>query len=387
MSDCYIDLIYRSVEAGLKSVGLVLGSGGARGWAHIGVIRALEEANIQISHITGASIGALVGAVYAAGELDDLEEFIRSLDWKGVVSFFDVVFPSSGLLDGNRVYELLSEHLHSMNIEDADLEFCCVATDLITGQEVRLQAGPMVDAVRASISIPGIFTPFERDGRFLGDGGIINPLPVDIMQQMGAEVIIAVNLNHHSSMESITETVQESLSLSIEAPEMSSGQQQVISSHQETNIEALAEAEISRTLCKENTDSEDKVQHKESTQKTSVLIQGETTNRVNIKSLIDRIQQRYELIQDQVQAKLENWMPEKKTGMNIFDVIGASLNVMEQQVTQSKLDTCPPDILIQPMLSQYGIFDFHLADDIIHEGYRSMKDLIPELKEKLSTKP
>lgn len=368
----------------MKSVGLVLGSGGARGWAHIGVIRALEEANIRISHITGASIGALVGAVYTAGELDDLEEFIRSLDWKGVLSFFDVVFPSSGLLDGNKVYELLSEHLQSMKIEDVDLKFCCVATDLMNGQEVLLQSGPMVDAVRASISIPGIFTPFERDGRFLGDGGIINPLPVDIMQKMGAEVIIAVNLNHHSSMESITETVKESLVVPIEAPETSSKQQQVTSSHQETKIEALlAEEERSRSLCEEGIDSEGKIQHKESTQKTSVLIQDETTKRVNIKSLIDRIQERYELIQDQVQAKLENWMPEKKTGMNIFDVIGASLNVMEQQVTQSKLDAHPPDILVEPALGCYGIFDFHLADEIIQEGYRSMKTLIPELKERL----
>jgi NTE family protein len=154
----------------MKRVGLALGSGGARGWAHIGVIHALQEAGIRIDCISGASIGALVGAIHCAGELDELEDFILDLSWKDMFSFFDMVFPTSGLLDGDKVYELLSEHMQGMKFEDSPIPFCCVATDLIKGEEVHLSSGLMVDAVRASISVPGIFTPFCHGDLFLGDG-------------------------------------------------------------------------------------------------------------------------------------------------------------------------------------------------------------------------
>ena len=126
--------------------------GGARGWAHIGVVRALQEAGIRIDFISGASIGALVGAIYCAEELDELEDFIRDLSWRDMLLYFDMVFPTSGLLDGNKVYELLSEHMQGMKIEESPIPFCCVATDLIKGEEVHLKSGSMVDAVRASIS-------------------------------------------------------------------------------------------------------------------------------------------------------------------------------------------------------------------------------------------
>ena len=147
--------------------------------------------------LSGASIGALVGAIYCAGELDELEDFVRELSWRDMLSYFDMVFPTSGLLDGNRVYDLLSDHMQGMKIEDSPIPFCCVATDLIKGEEVHLRSGSMVDAVRASISVPGIFTPFCRGDLFLGDGGIVNPVPVDVVRAMGAEVVIAVNLNRN----------------------------------------------------------------------------------------------------------------------------------------------------------------------------------------------
>lgn len=374
----------------MKTVGLVLGSGGARGWAHIGVIRALASAGINIHFISGASIGAFVGAIYAAGELDDLEEFVRALDWKAVVSYFDVVFPSSGLLDGNRVYELLSDHLQDMAIEEADIQFCCVATDLLNGEEVRLQTGPMVDAVRASISIPGVFTPFQKNGQFLGDGGIVNPMPVDVMREMGADVVIAVNLNHTSKpgiLDVDVDSGRES------APSDSSSRKD------NTHSDSTAASGASQTV-RANSDSSrsqagsqnanNRNQDGSEPEKASA---GDRSNflatpnfavRSRVMSVLEQIQQRYEAVQDRLQEKMEHWMPEEKQGMNIFDVIGASLSVMEQQVTQGKLRDCPPDILLEPNLSQYGIFDFHEADAIIQEGYRCMEQQLPLLQQKLS---
>ncbi len=371
----------------MKTVGLVLGSGGARGWAHIGVIRALEAANIKINYIAGASIGALVGAIYSAGELDDLEELVRALDWKAVVSYFDLVFPSTGLLDGNRVYELLSDHLQDLAIEDANIPFCCVATDLGNGQEVRLDSGPMVDAVRASISIPGVFTPFQKGDRFFGDGGIINPMPVDVMQDMGADLIIAVNLNNaqvpapRSRQESGTSTTPSEVAVD----EPSESSQQSDASQPQPCSSPKSNAGESASNQSKSEQPQDSQSLSQQQLETSALFTVELSSaRSRITGLIEKVQQRYEVIQDQVQEKVDSWMPEQKQGMNIFDVIGASLNVMEQQVTLSKLEACPPDILVEPALSDYGIFDFHQADAIIQEGYRCMSDCLPDLQKCLS---
>ncbi|MFS8829819.1 patatin family protein [Synechococcus sp. R55.3] len=315
-----------------KKLGLALGSGGARGWAHIGVIRALEQAGIPIDYIAGTSIGAFVGAIYAAGELDELEDFVRDLNWKMILSLFDVVFPTCGLLDGNKIYELLTEHLQELCIEEAGIPFCCVATDLITGQEVLLRSGKMADAVRASISIPGIFTPFHHEGRYLGDGGIVNPVPVRVVREMGADVVIAVNLNH------------------------------------------VDPADVESQL--EETEVEETLQRRQRLNAEGEVIEEET-------NFITRIRKRYQSLQQGIQEKISQWFPDEPSGPNIFDVIGKTLNVMEQIVTRSVLAEHPPDLLLQPKLSQYGIFDFHQADPIIQEGYRQMRRAIPELRQKL----
>ncbi len=371
----------------MKKVGLVLGSGGARGCAHIGVIRALQDADIPISYITGASIGALIGSIYVAGELDDLEEFIRALDWKGIVSFFDVVFPSSGLLDGNRVYELLSDHLHSLTMEETEIPFCCVATDLLSGEEVCLKTGPMVDAVRASISIPGIFTPFQKDNVFLGDGGIVNPLPVDIMQTMGADVVVAVNLNSQSAQESLSISIQDSLTQQSTSQQSTDPATPSLSLPHSLQSSRAPSAEPSQDPSEADSDPNADNRSTEMNGEDQTCSQasgpGTESKQGRIAALLERVQRRYEEMQEHLQAKLDSWMPEERQGMNIFDVIGSSLNVMEQQVTRSKLEAHPPDVLIEPALRQFGIFDFHQSASIIEAGYRAMSSRIPELKEKL----
>jgi len=183
----------------LLETGLALGGGAARGWAHIGVIRALQAKNIRISHIAGTSIGAFVGAFAATGRLDDLEREILSFDWKQGLGYFASVPSRTGMLNGRRITDFLREYLGTARLTETKIPLCSVATDLRNGNEVVLRDCGLVQAVRASIAVPGIFTPVEHDGRLLVDGGLINPVPVNVVRQMGADHVIAVDLNRVSS--------------------------------------------------------------------------------------------------------------------------------------------------------------------------------------------
>lgn len=174
-------------------IGLALGSGSARGWAHIGVVRALEEAGVVPDVVAGTSIGALVGAAYAGGQLDRFERWVVGLDWREVLSFFDVGF-NGGLIKGEKLMAFLAEHFVGVRFSDLGKSFACVATDLASGREVWLRDGSVVDAVRASIAIPGLFAPQIRDGRLLADGGLVNPVPVSLCRALGADIVIAVDL-------------------------------------------------------------------------------------------------------------------------------------------------------------------------------------------------
>ncbi len=175
-------------------IGLALGSGSARGWSHIGVIRALEEAGYAPDVVCGTSIGALVGAVYTAGHLDWLDGWVRKLTWQGVVSLLDFSM-AGGLIEGRKLTGFFREHFEDEGIEALGRPFACVATELGSGREVWLRKGPVIDAVRASIALPGLFTPTQHDDRLLVDGGLVNPVPVSLCRAMGAEVVIAVDLN------------------------------------------------------------------------------------------------------------------------------------------------------------------------------------------------
>ncbi len=175
-------------------IGLALGSGAARGWAHIGVIQALQRNDISPDIVCGTSIGALVGATMVADELDRLDKWVRTLSWQKVISYFDLTM-TGGLIKGEKLFDFFGEHLEDRNIEDLDRPFGAVATDLASGREIWLRDGSIFEAVRASISLPGLFTPVERDDDLLVDGGLVNPVPVSMCRALGAEVVIAVDLN------------------------------------------------------------------------------------------------------------------------------------------------------------------------------------------------
>ncbi|BDA84921.1 hypothetical protein Sa4125_24630 [Aureimonas sp. SA4125] len=177
-------------------IALALGGGAARGWAHIGVLKALDEANIHISMIAGTSIGALVGGCYLAGRLNEIEDFARSLTRRGLIRFLDVRFGGSGLLAGMRLNRCLVDQLQDLLIEDLDRPLVCVATEARTGHEVWLDSGSLILAMRASYALPGVFEPVICGERRLVDGALVNPVPVSVCRAYEAQLVVAVNLNY-----------------------------------------------------------------------------------------------------------------------------------------------------------------------------------------------
>jgi NTE family protein len=297
-------------------VGLALGSGSARGLAHIGVLRALGEAGIAVAGIAGTSIGALMGAVYASGKLDQLEAAVRDLDWKAVASFLDVVFPRSGLIDGKRIAEFVRRHAHSAPIEELPVPFRAVATDLATGEEVVLAAGDLVEAVRASIAVPGILTPVRWKGRILADGALTNPVPVSVARAMGAEIVIAVDLNRGIVAAKNFKRRRVSRANADVAPAARLG----------GGPYAAAAGWVRREL------------------------QG---------------------VAGAIPA-MRAWFGDDPLP-NVFEVLLAAINIMETRITETRLAMDKPDILVRPPLGGMSLMDFDRAGDAITAGYAAMQ--------------
>ena len=180
----------------MKKIGLALGSGSSRGWAHIGVLRALNELNIDVEIICGTSAGALIGAAYATRRLDKLERWACSLTRLEIARFFEFNFSMNGFINGTRFREFLAEYVcNQSRIEHLPLRFASVATTLMHGEEVIFDEGDLSEAVWASMSLPGVFPPLQIGEQWMVDGGLVNPVPVSVCRELGADFIIAVNLN------------------------------------------------------------------------------------------------------------------------------------------------------------------------------------------------
>jgi NTE family protein len=177
-----------------KRVALVLGSGGARGYAHIGVIEEIERRGYDIACIAGCSMGAVIGGIYAAGKLDEYRNWIESLDYLDVLRLVDVSF-RLGAIRGDKVFGIAEERVGELTFAAMKKPFACVATELETGRERWLQEGGVMAAVRASCSIPGMFVPVRINEQWLIDGAVVNPVPISLCRAMGADLVIAVNLN------------------------------------------------------------------------------------------------------------------------------------------------------------------------------------------------
>lgn len=306
-------------------VGLALGSGSARGLAHLGVIRAIEEAGIKVDFIAGASMGALIGAIHAAGKLDELEATFKTFDWKMMATFFDVVLPKSGLLDGAKVGELVRAHIHAETIEMLPKAFAAVATDIVSGEEVVIRSGDVIEAVRASISVPGIFTPVRSNGHILVDGGLTNPVPVSAARSMGAEFVIAVDLNH----------------------EIVSGK----------NMKPLLATKKAND-----------------TGATGLFAQWVGDYRLSMKD----IRQKLLAGDNAASAQFRKWVSPEPLP-SIFEVLLASINIMETNITRTRLRLDHPDILLQPPLGNVRFLEFDRAEEIIAIGYEYTKKKLASL--------
>jgi NTE family protein len=183
----------------MKKVHLVLGSGGARGMAHIGVIDVLKETGHEIISVTGCSMGAVVGGMYAAGYHEAYKEWMLKLTKTLLFKILDFTLTRQGFLKGERLFNLLQKVTGQQQIEDLHIPFVAVATDMVQNREVYYRSGDMYKALRASIAIPGVFTPVLENGQFLVDGGVLNPLPLNLVQKEKDEYIVAVNVNGASS--------------------------------------------------------------------------------------------------------------------------------------------------------------------------------------------
>ena len=312
-----------SRQYGGPRVGLALGSGSARGWAHIGVIRALQELGIEAQVIAGSSIGSIVGAAYALDQLDLLEEWVRSLNTSRIIKFFDLsLLRGGGMIQGEKLYEFARTHVQDTTIESLPHRFAAVATDLENGREVWFREGSLVDAVRASIALPGLFSPMRLNDRWLVDGGLTNPVPVSLCRAMDAEVIIAVKLNGD-----------------------------IVGKH---------------------------------TRQRRKLDAGSNDTGEDGPAFLDRIsrQLKHSLSEttDELWFQLVGEDPETP---GMFEVLASSINIMQDRITRSRMGGDPPEVIVTPRLAELGLMDFDRADVAIEEGRAAVQRMRPALEQVL----
>jgi NTE family protein len=301
-------------------IGLALGGGAARGLAHIGIVRTLIAHGIIPNVVVGTSIGAVVGGAYAAGHLDALEEWARKLQPRNILGYLDIRLNGSGLIGGDKLAAQLEAAIGPTLIEDLPVKFATVATEVRTGHEIWLTHGRMVDAMRASYALPGIFSPVLVGDRWLVDGALVNPVPVSAARAFGAEIVIAANLSSDIFAHSTT-----------------------IYSHgpaAEVTVAVAPETMIEPAAPKRG---------------FGRLFSAERT------------------------VKREFFGSGTRPG--ISSIMVDAFNIMQDRITRARLAGDPPDLLISPRVGEIGWFDFHRADDLIAHGTRAAERAIDSIQE------
>ncbi|MBT3093564.1 MAG: patatin-like phospholipase RssA [Candidatus Thiodiazotropha endolucinida] len=299
-------------------IGLALGSGAARGWSHIGIINGLAEMGIEPDIVSGSSIGALVGAAYAAEKLDLLQSWTCSLTWKEIIRFLDPALVGGGLIQGDRLTEFISEYVKNLEFENLKRQLGVVATDLETGREIWFREGPVMEAVRASISLPGLFTPLQHQGRWLVDGGLANPVPISLCRAMGADIVIAVNLNGD-----------------------------ILGKHLRQNgSERNKPPEV----------REDDLWGR---------ITGQMINGLYARK----------------QELMSRLLGESRHVPGLYEVLASSINIMQDRITRSRMAGDPPDVILAPRLSGLGLMEFDEAEMAIDEGLKEIRRMRPALEQ------
>ncbi len=300
-------------------IGLALGGGAARGFAHIGIVRTLVAHGIIPNVVVGTSIGAVVGGAYASGHLDTLETWARSLQPRNILSYLDIRLNGSGLIGGAKLATELEAAMGQSLIEDLPVKFATVATEVRTGHEIWLTHGPIVDAMRASYALPGIFSPVLIGDRWLVDGALVNPVPVSAARAMGAEIVIAANLSSDVFTHSTT----------VYAHGPSANAAAVVP-------EAVPEPEPRK-------------------RGIGKFFSAERT------------------------VKREFFGGGGRPG--ISTVMVDAFNIMQDRITRARLAGDPPDLLISPRVGKIGWFDFHRADELIAHGTRAAERAIESIQE------
>ncbi len=304
-------------------IGIALGSGAARGWAHIGVLSSLIEAGVEPEIVCGTSIGAFVGAAYVAGRLSELKRWAETVTWREIVGLLDVRLSGGGLIDGTAAVEFLQELGVGQPIESYTKRYAAIATDLVTGREIWLDCGPIHQAVRASIALPGIFSPVRIQGKWLIDGGLCNPVPVSVCRALGADMIIAVNLNGD-----------------------------LLGRRFQSQSERTPATASSR-------------------------LQNE---------LLDRVVSRLPAgLRDQAAQVAQQLLPKAPSTLGYFDVLANSINIMQDHITRSRLAGEPPHVLLVPRLRDFGLLEFNRAEEAIAEGRSCVEQALPVLRRFLAS--
>ncbi len=302
------------------TIGLALGSGSARGWAHIGVIRALAEMGIVPDVVAGSSIGAFVGAAYASDQLDHLEDWVVSLTWKQIFNYLDLSLLGGGLIQGGKLLRLARDRLRDPLIESLPRRFGAVATELDTGREIWFREGPLSDAVRASIGLPGLFAPVKIKGRWLVDGGLANPVPVSLCRAMGADVVVAVNLNGD-----------------------------IVGRHLRRPGKRDDPAAVSEG-------ADIALMARLSTQLRTSLHEGKD-------------------------VLLSQLLGMHRETPGLFEVLASAINIMQDRITRSRMAGDPPEVVLAPRLARLGLIEFDKAAVAIEEGRASVVRMAAALEE------
>jgi NTE family protein len=302
-------------------LGLALGSGAARGLAHIGVLKVLEEAKIPIDIITGTSIGALIGAMYAAGvPVAQMEEVALTIDWRKMARLLDPVLPTSGLTDSRKLVAFISELLPAREFEELQQTLAVTATDINTGEAIIIKQGDLLEALQASLAFPGIFSPVRFGQRFLVDGGLCNPIPTNVARNLGAEKIIGV-----CTIPSIVKQTPETF--------------------------------LSR-------------RHG----------QGKSISRWRDLFSARTIEQAFRTALGQEPEATPDDIAERLKTPNIFRVCAQSVAIMENLINELYLRQNPQDLIIRPTLDGVTLLEFHRAEEIIAAGEASAKAALPEIE-------
>jgi NTE family protein len=299
-------------------IGLALGGGAARGFAHIGILRTLLAYGIVPHVVVGTSIGAVVGGAYAAGHLDTLEEWARGLQPRNIFGYLDIRLNGSGLIGGTKLAAQLEAAMGDSLIENLPIKFATVATEVRTGHEIWLTHGRIVDAMRASYALPGIFSPVLVGDRWLVDGALVNPVPVSAARAFGAEIVIAANLSSD------------------------------VFAHSTTIYSHGAPAEVAPT--------------------PDVLDPAPPPKRGFSR-----------LFSPERTMKREFFGGGGRPG--ISTVMVDAFNIMQDRITRARLAGDPPDLLISPRVGQIGWFDFHRADELIAHGTKAAERAIESIQE------